>query len=177
MAATTGLITVAEFEKLVRDNVRLELRHGEVITMPPPGMAHFWIARRIRQALEQRLGAFGVVDREIPVRPLPESEVWIADVAFLSRHKAEAASTRWLLGVPDLVVKVLSPANTAEEMLDREDTCLTNGGKQFWTVSIERITIKVTSAGGRTANYRPGDEIDLAEFGGGKLAVSQVFSE
>ncbi len=178
MAATTGLITVAEFEKLVRDNVRLELHHGEVITMPPAKMRHNRAEKRLVRALESRIGRHGYVNSEVPFRPLPEHEVWTADVAFLSEERDRGtAGEDWIAGAPDLVAEILSPANTAEEMLDREDTCLRNGGRQFWTVSIERRTVKVTSATGWTANYRPGDEIDLAEFGGGKLPVSEIFSE
>ena len=42
---------------------------------------------------------------------------------------------------------------------------------------MERRTVKVTNTDGRTATYRPGDEIDLADFGDGKLPVSEIFGE
>lgn len=176
MATTTGLITVAEFEKLIRDHVRMELRHGEVFTMPPPRMPHVWTQRRLFKALEACLGNWGVVWSEFPFRPLPEYECWSADVAFLAAERVAACQTEWLVGVPDIVVEVLSPSNTADEVQDREDICLRNGGRQFWTVSLERATIKVTSSDGRTVIYHQGDEIDLAEFGGGKLKLSDIFA-
>ena len=178
MAATTGLITVAEFEKLVRDNVRLELHHGEVITMPPAKMRHNRAEKRIVRALESRIGRFGYVNNEVPFRPLPEHEVWTADVAFLAEARDRGtAGDDWILGAPDLVVEVLSPSNTAEEMQEREDVCLGNGSRQFWSVSLDRRSVKVIDVSGHIRTYRPGDEIDLAEFGGGKLPVSEIFSE
>src|ERR1017187_1358501 len=96
MATTAGLITLAEFERLPEQhNVRQELCHGEVVTTPPPGMPHFWAARRIRRVLERVLGDTWVVEREVPFRPLPEYEVWIADVAVMGLDKTRAAQSRW----------------------------------------------------------------------------------
>ena len=178
MAATTGLITVAEFEKLIRDNVRLELHHGEVITLPPAKMRHNRAEKRLVRALESRIGRYGYVNSEVPFRPLPEHEVWTADVAFLVNERDHGtAGDDWIAGAPDLVAEILSPSNTAEEMQEREDVCLRNGSRQFWSVSLDRRSVKVISVSGSVRTYRPGDEIDLAEFGGCTLPVSEIFSE
>jgi Uma2 family endonuclease len=178
MATMAGLITVAEFEKLPEQhNIRQELRHGEVVTMPPPGMLHFWTARRIRRVLERVLGESWVVDRELPFRPLPEYEVWIADVAVIGPDKTRAAQSSWLTGVPEIVVEVLSPSNTAVEMDERRALCLENGCRQFWVVNTERKIVSVSTPDGKTITYRIGDGIDLAEFGGGKLSLADVFAE
>lgn len=176
MATSTGLTTVAEFENLPEG--RHELRHGEVVTVPPPRSLQNHTQKRLVLALDARIGHLGYVNSEIAFRPVPEFEVWAADVAFISELRdRETPEDGWLSGAPDLVIEVLSPSNTAQEMLDREELCRGNGARQFWTVSAERQSVKITSADGRTATYRPGDEIDLAEFGGGKLPVSEIFAK
>jgi Uma2 family endonuclease len=177
MATTTGLVTVAEFEKLPDRDVRQELRHGEVITMPPPGMPHFWVAKSAERALDRILGGFGLVAREFPFCPLPEFECWSADVAFLSAGRVASVRTKWLSGVPDLVVEVLSPSNTAVEMDERRAICLENGCRQFWVVNAERKIVNVSTPDGKTITYRVGDEIDLAEFGDGTLRLTELFGE
>jgi len=118
------------------------------------------------------------VSIEVAFRPLPEYEVWSADAAFISAQRDKATrGDEWLSGAPEIVVEVLSPSNTVAEMDERRDICLQNGCRQFWVVNAERKTVSVSTPDGTTRAYRPGDEIDLAGFGGGKLAVAELFAE
>ena len=176
MAATTGLITVAEFEKIPNPaGGKYELRNGELALMSFPPKIHAQIRRSIFLALYRLLGAIGYVDMEMAFRPTADHNEWSADVGFVQNSRwDEVAGRKWLQGAPDLVIEVLSPSNTAMEMLDREEICLRNGAKQFWTVNIETKTVKV-NGGPASGIYKPGDEIDMADFGGGKLPVSEIF--
>ena len=65
------------------------------------------------------------------------------------------------MGAPDLVVEVLSPANTAAEMIDKEQLCLANGSKEFWLVHVKKRLIKVTTLEGHTAFYTSGQQIPV----------------
>jgi Uma2 family endonuclease len=179
MATTTGLITVAEFKKMPElQNVRQELRHGEVITMPPPAMRHNRSEQRLMLALQRLLGHAGYVSMEVAFRPLPEYEVWVADVAFLSKEReANTADNEWVRGAPDLVVEVLSPSNTAVEMDERRSICLENGCRQFWVVNAERKIVNVSTPDAKTVTYRKDEQIGLAEFGGSKLGLGDIFGE
>ena len=172
-------MTVAEFEKLPeRQNVREELYHGEVVTTPPPTMGHNRAEHRLVSALQRLLGDAAYVAAEVPFRPLPEYEVWVADVAFLSREReANTADNEWVSGAPDLVIEILSPSNTAVKMDERRAICLENGCKQFWVVDHERKTIDVSTPDGKTITYRRDEQIDLAEFGGGMLRLADIFVE
>jgi Uma2 family endonuclease len=114
---------------------------------------------------------------EVPFRVLPENEFRIADVAFISAERLQRLQGPYFEGAPDLVVEVLSPSNTASEILDRESLCLRNGARAFWQVDPQNRLIKVTTADGRSAIFGIGGEIPLEEFGGGKIAVSDVFAD
>ena len=46
---------------------------------------------------------------------------------------------------------------------------------RFWVVNTERKIVSVSKPDGNTRAYRLGDEIDLAEFGGEKFPVSEIF--
>ena len=81
---------------------------------------------------------------EVSFRPFPEHELWAADVAYLSAARFRQADPEDnIQGAPDLVIEVLSPSNTASEMLDRERICLANGAREFWVVDPASCLIRV----------------------------------
>ena len=58
------------------------------------------------------------------------------------------ADDDYFRGVPAIVIEVLSPSNSASEMLAREEICLRHGGQEFWLVDPQRASVKVICAGG-----------------------------
>jgi len=54
-------------------------------------------------------------------------------VAFVSTDRWEKTD-RYFEGAPEIVIEVLSPSNTAAEMMDKEQLCLENGAKEFWAL-------------------------------------------
>lgn len=102
------------------------------------------------------------MDVEIAFRPLPEHELRVADVAYLSAERFKQADPEDnIRGVPDIVVEVLSPSDTVAEIYEKEKLCLENGAKQFWVVDPDRHQVKVSTPDGRTVTYRAGQEIPL----------------
>src|SRR5207302_1999812 len=96
-------------------------------------------------------GESGVVVMEFSFRPVPQYEMRVADVAYISRSRSEQADPEGdFPGAPDLVIEILSPSNTLSEMYDREKLCLENGAQQFWVVDAERRQIKVSTPDGLT---------------------------
>ena len=129
-----------EFEQLpdTPQGFPYELRHGELVQVRPPSRKHYLTECRLQRRLEQAAGAAGEVGMRMPFRPLPDFEYWQTDVAFVSRARwDQIPGDKHLQGAPDLVVEVLSPSNTTAEILDRRNTCLENGAREFWLVDIE----------------------------------------
>jgi Uma2 family endonuclease len=178
MAVTSGLLTVAEFTRLPEpaDGVRQELRHGELVELPPVKKLHTKLQKRLVQLLEACLNPaeYGV-DKEFPFRPAPEHEVWVADVALFSLAAwDQTADDDYFRGVPLIVIEVLSPSNTASEMLDREETCLRYGGREFWLVDPQRASVKVIRAGGHSSVCHAESVIESSTLGG-SIAVRDLF--
>jgi len=111
---------------------------------------------------------------EMAFCPRPEHELRAADVGFLWRERADLEEDN-ITGSPDLIIEVLSPSNSASEMYEREELCLATGCSEFWVVDAERQTVRVAKPGGSFSVYHTGDEIPLALFGGGTLAVNVIF--
>jgi Uma2 family endonuclease len=167
-----------EFEQLPEtpQGFPYELRHGELVQVPPPNRKHYLAQRRLQRRLEQAAGAAGEVGIEMPFRPLPEFEYWQANVAFVSRTRwDQIPGEKHLEGAPDLVVEVLSPSNTAAEMLDRRNLCLENGSREFWLVDIEHQQVEVSTPDGHSITYKSAQQIPLFFSPGATLAVDAIF--
>src|SRR5688572_23460994 len=134
MSVQTGLVTVEEFLRLPPPKEgHYELHHGEVVLVPPPKWGHQTIQDRTQMILKRAASDRGVVRMEMAFRPTPEHEVWEADVGFVRAERAASVGPdEYLSGAPDLVVEVLSPSNTVDEINDKMSICMANGCSSFW---------------------------------------------
>ena len=146
---------------------RYELHHGELVIVAYPKFPHVRAQWQLRRLLESAAGDAGRVDKEFPYRPLPEHEAWQADVAYISKARWDAID-EYLLGAPDLVIEVLSPSNTANELIEKRKLCLENGSREFWVVNTKHRLVEVWTPDGHTVTYKSGQEIPL--LFGGRLA-------
>ena len=142
--------------------------------MPPPKWGHQLIQGRIRTLLSNLAGSHALVATEMAFRPAPEYEVWQADVACIPLTRArDTPVDEYLAGAPDLVVEVLSPGNTMDEINDKMAVCMDNGCSSFWVVDPKRKRVSVTE-GKVTTHYRASDTISCAMFTG-QIPVTEVF--
>ena len=179
MAVTSAVLSVDEFARLPRHpgGMRQELHHGELVELPPVKKLHTKLQKRLVSLLETTLdrAQFGV-DKQFPFRPAPEYEVWIADVALFSLALWEQTpDDAYFRGVPTIVVEVLSPSNSASEMIEREEICLRHGGQEFWLMDPRRASVKVIRAGGYSNVYDSTAAIESRALGG-SLAVRDIFA-
>ena len=109
-ATATALLTFAEFEQLPdpTNGDRLELHHGEVISVPPPKLGHTLIQGNLTDNLVPRFRAAGRVLTEVGFRTPGGRNYRIADVAFVTKARLAASSDDGdLESAPELVVEVL----------------------------------------------------------------------
>ena len=177
MPATTGLMTVDEFRQLPETGpFYYELRHGELVKVTRPKFKHSLIQSRLQEILKPHAGGSYWVSLELPFRAQPEYEVRAADVAALSTARREQADPDdFLQGAPELVVEVLSPSNTMDEILEKERLCLENGSLEFWVVDPKLLLVKVSGPDGITLTYVSGQQIPLPLFGTQTLPVTSIF--
>jgi Uma2 family endonuclease len=173
--STTRLMTVAEFQQLPEPEAHYhELRHGELFKVTRPKLNHIIAQKRLLSLLDA-LDA-GAAFTEFGFRPRPEHELRVADVALITRDRWATINPKdHFHGAPDLVIEVLSPSNTAAEMLEKVQICLENGCREFWIVDLDRRQVKVSTPGGHTSWYRPGQKIPLLFVPGKVLAVDAIF--
>ena len=106
-ATTTHLTTVEEFRKLPEDTgaVYHELRHGEVVAVTRPKFKHHLIQSHLRELLKPLAPIGSLVELEMAFRPVPEHELWVADVAYLSAARVSDVDPEDnIRGAPELVI-------------------------------------------------------------------------
>ena len=109
-------------------------------------------------------------------RPLPEHELWVADLAMVLSDRVYATERRnWLAGSPELASEVLSPSNSKRQMEDRKQTFFSGGCLEFWIVDPDQSIVSVSRPDGRNGTFGLGDEIPLDPFGDGVLPVDKIF--
>jgi Uma2 family endonuclease len=176
MAALPDLITVEHFRQLPESGeFAYELHHGEVVPMTRPRAGHWDLQLRLMDLLRPLLPQYAI-GIELPFRAVPQFDLRAADVAAITRAWYAAIDPEDNLhGAPDLVIEVKSPSNTPRRLQELASLCLANGAIQFWIVDRIPKSIAVVQRDGSRQVYGVGDEISLAAFGGGSLAVADVF--
>jgi Uma2 family endonuclease len=93
-------MTVAEFRELPEHtgSVYHELRHGELVAVTRPKLRRIRIQKRLERLLEAVAGETGTVIMELSFRALPEHELRVADVAYVSRDRWELSDPEDNLG-------------------------------------------------------------------------------
>lgn len=174
-AAEPLLMTVEQFRELPeREDAIQELQWGQVVTLAPPKWGHTKLQLRLVELLSSKTKDKGKVSAEVPFRALPEYELRVADVAFVSQKRWDATDDNDNLhGSPDLVIEVLSPSNTKTEMREKAVFFLSTGAEEFWVVDPKRKNVTVMRQQG-ASSYEIDDTIPLALFGG-DLRVREIF--
>jgi Uma2 family endonuclease len=179
LATTTGLMTVEQYRELPETGpFYYELHQGELVQVSRPKAGHIRIQERIRRMLDAAFGGRGKVFVELPFRALPENDLRVADVAFVTNERwEEVGDADDLFGAPDLTIEVLSPSNTALEINEKIALCLANGCREFWVVDPRLRQITVSTPDGLTRAYRSGDSIPLTFAENQTLNVNSIFED
>ena len=176
MAALPQLMSVEQFRQLPEGEYQYELHHGEVVAMTRPKHRHINLQLRLSRLLELKLKSFGEVATEVPYRPFPEFELRVADVAAVCRDRWDAIDPDDNLhGTPELVIEVKSPSNTERQLRELVSTCVNKDTLEFWIVDSDRKSVTVFRGDGIPAVFNVGDSLSLSAFGGGELAVNEIF--
>jgi Uma2 family endonuclease len=146
MATTTKLVTYEEWLTMpeVQDATE-EVVNGEIRIMPAPKFEHALIVHALRRALERQVDEktvlvldtqFGLIIRRVPLSSR------VPDLA-LFRKSNMVVVDGYIHSAPELIVEVLSPANTRHEREEKLRDYESLGVPEIWVVSREARTFEV----------------------------------
>ena len=144
---STAVDTQTEWTGLDEDAL-YEIVQGERKEKPPMGTLQTWVASTLLAILDHfvrshELGkvigeTLFVLDKSSGLQRRP-------DLAFVSRQRwpgGPALTAEWDI-IPDLAVEVISPGNTAKEILDKIEEYFVAGVRLVWVVYCEQRRIYV----------------------------------
>jgi Uma2 family endonuclease len=173
------LITVEEFRELPETvgDYDYELHLGKLVPVTRPKLKHYVLQSRLRDLLRPVAPPGSFVDTELAFRAVPEYDLRVADVAYVSAERwAKANLEDNIRGAPDLVIEILSPSNTAREMYEKEQLCMAHGCQESWVLDPDKRYVRVAFANGPTTTYHPGERIPLKLLGDASLSVDDLFA-
>jgi Uma2 family endonuclease len=159
------LLTAADVERMSLPDKQVELVRGRLIVREPPGTQHGAIAAKLGYYLSDFVHrhASGVVfaqDTGFKITRDPDT-VRAPDVAFVGRDRADRIPPRGYAELaPDLLAEVLSPDDTAAEVLAKIADWLAAGTKLVWLVDPRRLEVRVYRQDGSLSVLRETDSLD-----------------
>src|SRR5215207_3782243 len=132
------------------DDQRYEVIEGELLPMAPsPGSSH----QRFSRALMRRLDSHVLSSKigELLTAPLDvildDENIVQPDLVFVSAKRVAIIEERGVVGVPELVVEILSPYSVRRDRQRKMKLYAQFGVKEFWIVDpgnhgIEVFTLK-----------------------------------
>ncbi len=132
--------TDAEFMALPDDGHRYEIMDGELIDMGNSGALHGYVCSLLVMSLMSYVlpKKLGVILDSSTAFKMKNGNKRAPDVSFFAKERLQGITelpTGFLDGAPDLVVEVLSPGNTVEEIDRKLVEYFENGARLVWVIS------------------------------------------
>ena len=162
------------------NGMQQELIDGKVVEMPPPGVGHGRSAIRFARLLdeyveEHDLGFVFCNDSGIILRRNPDC-VRGPDVAFIARERApEGLPEGYTEIVPDLIVEVLSPGDSARRVRAKTAEWLAAGARLVITVDRRNRTVIRETTDSRTVLHADDELTCEPVLPGFRVRVSRLF--
>jgi Uma2 family endonuclease len=180
--AAPNLITAEELVRVSPPHQQVELVRGHLIVREPPGTWHGRIANNLAFALTafvrpRGLGTVFSQDTGFKIGSDPDT-VRGPDVAFVSTDRLGDIPHRGFATLaPDLVAEVLSPDDSAAEVLAKVADWLRAGTKLAWVVDPRRAEVRVYRPDGSTSTVPDGADLSGEEvLPGFSCPVREIFS-
>lgn len=161
-------MTAEEFAQLPNDDTFQELIRGEVRTSPPPTPMHGGPQAQTTTLLSNFVNAedLGRIFTEAGFRVERNPDTVLApDVSFVRADRLPilAAASGYPDLVPDLVVEVISPSESARAVDQRLQEWLRLGARLAWAANPRARSVTVFSPGADPVVLRTDDTLDGGE--------------
>lgn len=141
---TKTYVTAEEFFQLPESNQFIELIDGEIIMSPSPVPEHQDVILStgilFRQAAKERGGRVFVSPMDVY---LDETNVPQPDVIYLAPNSRCAVEAKRLVGIPELLVEVISSGSVTRDRRDKFQLYERFGVLEYWLIDPRDQTVEV----------------------------------
>ena len=160
--ATTRVISDEELLRLPKDGNKYELVDGG-LRVSPAGWAHERVVARLMGRVSMWVEARGLGDilGSNALYVLPGGNKRAPDLSFVAAGRLDgAAGSAWLALAPDLAVEVVSPNDSARQLLDTVGEYLGAGVRLVWVIDPERRSAAAYRSPTDVREIGPGGSLD-----------------
>jgi Uma2 family endonuclease len=175
-------LTAEDVERLSLPGKQVELVRGRLLVREPPGTRHGAIAAKLGYYVSdfvhrRGLGIVFAQDTGFKITRDPDT-VRAPDVAFVGVERAGRIPARGYAEVaPDLLAEIVSPDDSAAEVLAKIADWLAAGTKLVWLVDPQRSEVRVFRRDGSLTVLGEDDSLDGEDvLPGFTCPVTQIFS-
>lgn len=175
--------TDEEFMALPKDGHRYELVNEELVDMGNSGMEHGYLACILVAVLTMfvQQNKLGAVCDSSTAFTLKTGNKRSPDVSFIARERLKGLKRPprgFFQGSPDLVVKILSPSNTVEEIHEKIVEYFNNDTRLIWVIHPDEKYVLVYHSPEPDRLLRPQDQLEgedvVSKF---SMPVADLFEE
>lgn len=192
MVTTRRVYTLTDLLDFPDDDQLYEILGGELVVQNAPDANHaLTVAELTGVLLEAQNAGYGyaltgpyAVAFDFPSHGMAAEDVTHPDLLFVTSAREAAISQRYLGGVPDLVIEVLSPSNRERDLVEKLEVHRRHGVPYYWIVDPRARTIQQyvligdpyqEGRFGTATTLRNGDMLTCPLFPDVTTPVSRIF--
>jgi Uma2 family endonuclease len=143
----SGIWTYQRLSEETPSEARYEIRNYHLIDMPSPNTKHQRIVKQVTKKLDNFVESLQL--GEVFVSPLDvvfdEGNVCEPDMLFISHENKHIITKKNIVGVPDLMVEVVSKGSVVRDYVEKKNDYESFGVKEYWLIDPLNETIIVHS--------------------------------
>jgi Uma2 family endonuclease len=182
MGAIKTSLSFDEFERLPDRPGKQELLQGELIELPPPESSHSRISLKIFKRLDEALESahargdaadLGDAFHETGYQ-LSRDVYVIPDVSV--NHAAQEEG-KYFQGSPAIAIEVISPSNSAEDLLRKTKVYFQFGAREVWQFYPNLRAVLVYTSPAQVSEVGEDDSLSTPLLPGFSLPIRDLLSE
>ncbi len=128
-------------------NLRMEFINGEIIVLGSPNIIHQRILRKLSINIDSFFNGkkcevfFAPFDVHFRKKDFKEPDVMQPDLLITCDTEETTNERGRYMGTPSLVVEILSPSTRSKDMVDKLNTYMLSGVKEYWLIDPVKKTV------------------------------------
>lgn len=168
-----------------KSDLRMEFINGEVVLLSSPSSTHQEISGNLHVEIRQFLKGkpckvfYAPFDVHFKKEGFKDPDVMQPDLIAACDVEGNINEKGKYMGTPVLVIEILSPSTRTRDMVDKLNTCMISGVKEFWVVDPKLETVLVYGFENLKVDhfmtYRKQDTVQSYAFSDLQIAGSVIF--
>lgn len=179
-------VSYEEFMKIYeKSELRMEFINGEIVLLDSPNISHQEISGNLHIKFREFFNDkkckvfYAPFDVHFHKKDIKEPDVMQPDLLIACDLDDTVNERDRYMGTPTLVVEILSPSTRSKDMVDKLNTYMTSGVKEFWVVDPKNKLVLVYGFKEykieEFMTYNSGDRLKSYYFDGLEIEVNYIF--